>query len=231
MGPMNLRNKNVRGLLLAALVAFASPSWALVAEAVSGELAVATILPAASEPVSFLESVATPLADGGVVITPVPMPASVIEVLKPIGKAPKLRPGKKPGLAKQKIFPPILLSRTERHQLALLVASTETGNAALRRFLLHDENNDSGYDELVLQRFYSRPKLASEPEEDDDGLDIADLSETVKLRLMFARLRAVDAHALAQVAGSGDDDIPDAVQQRLANARELAVAAHRRKFA
>lgn len=225
----NLRNLSVRSLFFAAIVAFSSPSSALVAEAVSGDLAVATILPPAGEPASFLEAAASSL-DAGVVITPVPMPASVIEVLKPIGKAPKLRAVKKSNLAKQKTFPPILLSRTERHQLALLVASTETGNAALRRFLLHDENNDSGYDELVFQRFYSRPKLASEPEEDDDGPDIADISETVKLRLMFARLRAVEAHALAQVADPGDD-LPDAVRQRLANARELAVAAHRRKFA
>lgn len=218
----------MRSLVFTAIVAFSSPSWALVTEAVSGELAVATILPAASEPASFLEAAAIPL-DAGVVITPVPMPASVIEVLKPIGKAPKLRSVKKPSLAKQKTFPPILLSRTERHQLALLVASTETGNAALRRFL-HDENNESGYDELVLQRFYSRPRLASEPEgNEDEASTDDDLSETVKLRLMFARLKAVEAHALAQVADPGDD-LPDTVRQRLANARELAVAAHRRKF-
>ncbi len=219
----------MRSLFFAALVAFSSPSSALVAEAVSGNLAGALGSPVANEPVSFPEAAAIPL-DTGVVITPVPMPASVIEVLKPIGKAPKLRAVKKSHLTKQKTFPPILLSRTERHQLALLVASTETGNAALRRFLLHDENNDSSYDELVLQRFYSRPKLASDPEEeDDDGPDVADLSETIKLRLMFARLRAVEAHALAQVADA-DDDLPDTVRQRLANARELAVAAHRRKF-
>jgi hypothetical protein len=98
----------------------------------------------------------------------------------------------------------------------------------LRRFL-HDENNESGYDELVLQRFYSRPKLASEPDTEDEGADTDDLSETVKLRLMFARLKAVEAHALAQVADPGDD-LPEAIRQRLANARELAVVAHRRKF-
>lgn len=220
----------MRSLFFAALVAFSSPSSALVAEAVSGNLAGAIGSPVANEPVSFPEAAAIPVGETGVVITPVPMPASVIEVLKPIGKAPKLRAVKKSHLAKQKTFPPILLSRTERHQLALLVASTGTGNAALRRFLLHDENNDSSYDELVLQRFYSRPKLASDPEEeDDDGLDVADISETVKLRLMFARLRAVEAHALAQVADPGDD-LSDNVRQRLASARELAVAAHRRKF-
>jgi hypothetical protein len=224
----NLRNLNVHGLLVAALLAFASPSWALVAEAVSGDLAAATASPAAGEPVSFLEAAAIPLADAGVVITPVPLPASVIEVLKPIGKAPKLRSAKKPGLAKPKAFPPILLSRTERHQLALFVASAESDNGMLRRFL-HDENNESGYDELVLQRFYSRPKLASEPDTEDEGADTDDLSETVKLRLMFARLKAVEAHALAQVADPGDD-LPEAIRQRLANARELAVVAHRRKF-
>ncbi len=216
----------MRGLFFAAIVAFSSPSSALVAEAVSGDLAGATVSSIAGEPASFLEAAAIP---PGVVITPVPMPASVVEGLKPIGKAPKLRPVKKSGLAKQKPFPPILLSRTERHQLALLVASTETGNAALRRFL-HDENNESGYDELVLQRFYSRPRLASEPEDNEDGLDTDDLSETVKLRLLFARLKVVEAHALAQVADTGDE-LSESVRQRLAEARQQAVAAHRRKFA
>jgi hypothetical protein len=217
---------DVRGLFFAAIVAFSSPSSALVVEAVSGDQAVVSASLVVGEPASFLEAAAIP---PGVVITPVPMPASVAEALKPIGKAPKLRPSKKPGLAKQQPFPPILLSRTERHQLALLVASTESGNAALRRFLQHDENNDSGYDELDLQRFYSRPKLASEPEEDDDSQDIVDLSEVVKLRLLFARLKAVEAHALAQVADPGDD-LPESVRQRLAAARQLAVAAHSRKF-
>lgn len=220
----------MRGLIVAAIVAFASPSWALVAEAVSGDLAAAAAAPPASEPVSFLETTATPLPETGVVITPVPMPASVIEVLKPIGKTPKLRSLKKPALAKQKPFPPILLSRTERHQLALLVASTETGNTALRRYLLHDENNESGYDELVLQRFYSRPRLASEPEGEDQDANTDDLSETVRLRLLFARLKAVEAHVLAQVDDDGED-LPASVRQRLAEAREKAVAAHRRKFA
>jgi len=219
----------VRGLIVAAIVAFSSPSWALVAEAVSGDLSAATTSPTASEPVSFLETTATPLPENGVVITPVPMPASVIEVLKPIGKSPKLRSLKKPALAKQNPFPPILLSRTERLQLALLVASTESGNATLRRFL-HDENNESGYDELVLQRFYSRPRLASEPEGDDQDADTDDLSEAVRLRLLFARLKAVETHVLAQVDDHGDD-LPASVRQRLAEAREKAVAAHRRKFA
>lgn len=208
----------MRGLIVAAIVAFSSPSWALVAEAVSGDLSAATGSPVASEPVSFLETTASPLPETGVVITPVPMPASVIEVLKPIGKSPKLRALKKPAQAKPNAFPPILLSRTERHQLALFVASTESDNTAIRRFL-HDENNESGYDELVLQRFYSRPRLASEPEGEDQDADTDDLSETVRLRLLFARLKAVEAHALAQVADPGDD-LPASVRQRLAEARE-----------
>lgn len=219
----------MRSLLIASFIAFASPSWALVAEAVSGELAATAPTPVAGEPASFLEAAAIPLPEAGVVITPVPMPASVIEVLRPLGKAPKLSQGKRPSLAKQKPFPPILLSRTERHQLALLVASTESGNATLRRFL-HDENNDFGYDELVLQRFYSRPRLVSEPDEDEDSADIGDdLSATVRLRLLFARLKAVEAHALAQVTDTGDDLSPS-VRQRLAEARQKAVAAHHRKF-
>lgn len=222
----------MRGLIFACIVAFSSPSWALVAEAVSGEMPAAILSPVTGETSSsILEAAAIPLPEAGVIITPVPLPASVIEVLKPIERAAKLRPGKKPGLAKQKSFPNILLSRTERHQFALLAAAAaKSGNlsASLHRFL-HDENNESGYDELVLQRFYSRPRLASEPTDEAEPADADDLSAAVKLRLLLARLKAVEAHALAQVADPGDD-LPDAIRQRLAAARQKAVEAHRRKF-
>jgi len=42
-------------------------------------------------------------------------------------------------------------------------------------------------------------------------------------------MRAVEAHALAQV-GDTDDDLSDTVKLRLANARMNAVQAHRKKF-
>ena len=223
----------MRVLLFACIVAFSSPSSALVAEAVSGDMPAATLSPITGEaPAPLLEAAAIPLPESGVIITPVPMPASVIEVLQPVGRATKLRLGKRPRLAKQKPFP-IRLSRTERHQFALLASAAARSSgevsASLRRFL-HDENNETGYDELVLQRFYSRPRVASEPSDDEESADTDDLSVAVKLRLLLARLKAVEAHALAQVTDPGDD-LPDAIRQRLAAARQMAVAAHRRKFA
>ena len=82
---------------------------------------------------------------------------------------------------------------------------------------------------LVLHRSYSRPRLATEAEEEsDDALD-PQLSETVRLRLFLARMKAVEAHALAQVNDT-DDDLPAAVKERLQMARQKAVQAHQKKF-
>lgn len=167
-----------------------------------------------------------------VVITPVPMPASVVEVLQPINRSGKLRSAKKLNLAKKKQFPTILLSRTERHQLALLAAKPKPGDPPRRKYF-DDENGEADYSELVLHRSYSRPKLATESEnaqdnEADDALD-PQISETVRLRLFLARMKALEAHALAQVPDT-DDDLSDTVKQRLQTARQRAIAAHQKKF-
>lgn len=165
-------------------------------------------------------------AEAAVVVTPVPMPASVIEVLNLSNPAPKLRSARKLNLAKKKPFPNILLTRTERHQLALLTEKPKPGEL-LRREYQHKENGESGYGELVLHRFFSRPRLATEPE--NEANDDPELSETVRLRLFLARMKAVEAHAMTQVSDTGDV-LSDAIKQRLQEARLKAVEAHQKKF-
>lgn len=184
----------------------------------------------ASEPLADEAAVPVELAaqvsDTGVVVTPIPMPAPVIEILKSANRSVKLRSAKKLKVAKKKSFPKTLLSRTERQQLALLSAGSKANGQAVGKHL-HDENGESGYDELALHQFYSRPKIIAES--DDDDVDAPGLSDAVKLRLLMARTKAVEAHALAQVEDQGDD-LSDAVKLRLFMARMKAVKAHKEKF-
>lgn len=94
---------------------------------------------------------------------------------------------------------------------------------------LHDQKGDGGYDELVFHRSFSRPKLVSEGDDNKDIADVAELSDGIKLRLFIARMRALEAHALAQVADA-DGDLSDTIKQNLADARMKAVQAHQKKF-
>lgn len=213
----------MRCLLVAAIVAFSSPAWAQFFDTLPGSEA-----PPAAVEVQLAVDLPAPLAETKVIITPVPMPTSVIEILKPAGRSPKLRMARKVAPAKKKPFPNILLTRTERHQLALLAAKSTPGNLLLGH-LFNDENGESAYDVLSLHCFYSRPRLAGEGEHETGKPEADDLSDTIKLRLLLARLKAVEAHALAQVTDPGDD-LSLAIRERLAQARHLAVEAHRNKF-
>jgi hypothetical protein len=186
----------------------------------------------ASEPVvdeTLVAAEAVALStDSEVVVTPIPMPASVIELATTGKPVVKLRSARRSKLAQNRPLPKMMLSRVERHQMALLAPKPKNGEQAVSK-QLHDQNGDAGYDELVIHRSFNRPKLVSEIEDDEDASDTAELSETIKLRLFIARMRAVEAHALAQV-GDTDDDLSDTVKLRLANARMNAVQAHRNKF-
>ncbi|MFN4341563.1 MAG: hypothetical protein ACK4FE_05960 [Azonexus sp.] len=180
----------------------------------------------ADESVSFVDAASTP-AD--VTITPVPMPAQVTELLAPVNPAAKLRAAKKAKLARKKVFPQILLSRTERHQVALFAAALKS-NGQLTFNVFNDEDGPAGYDELALHQFYSRPRLVEdEDDERDDGQGLADLSDTARIRLLMARLKALEAHALAHIADDGEA-LPETITQRLAAARQRAVAAHQARF-
>lgn len=177
--------------------------------------------PIVSTPVA-VESI-LPNAEAGVVVTPIPMHGAVVE-MTPLSPKPKLRPIKRTNLAKKQSFPSLLLSRTERHRLALLTTGDKLGIPGKHKFF-EDENGESGFDELVLHRFFNRPKLASEPDQDQEDESAPEISDEVRLRLFLARMKALEAHALAQIQDKGDD-LPDRITTRLKQARQMAVAAH-----
>jgi len=203
----------VRWLLVAAVVAFSS-------------LGANASEPVADEATSIVEATG---ADAAVTVTPIPMPEPVTQLLQPVNPVAKLRSAKKPKLAKKASFPKTMLSRTERHQMALLLSTPNSANYQPSRKHLHDEHGEAGYDELALHSFFNRPKVVSEPADSEDA-DSFGLSETIKLRLFLARAKAVQAHTLAKVADDQDDQLSEAVKLRLLLARSKAVQAHRKKF-
>ena len=202
----------MRWLLVAAVVAFHS-------------LGVNASEQAADEAASIVEASGT---DALVTVTPIPMPEPVTQLLQPANPVAKLRATRKATLAKQESFPKTMLSRTERHQMALLSPRSNAADPPSRK-RLHDEHGEAGYDDLALHSFFNRPKVVSEPADDGDA-DASGLSETVKLRLFLARAKAVQAHALATLADDANDDLSDAVKQKLLLARTRAIQAHQKKF-
>ena len=158
----------------------------------------------------------------GTTISAIPMPSPVIEVLNfdPAAK----QPVRKLHLAKKKPTPVLMLTRTERRQVALLAASTKSSGAQGHTYDPND-NDDDDLDELVLHRSYSRPRIVDEPAD----LDVDKLPGHIRLRLLFARLKALEAHALSQIPDT-DEALPDSVMLRLRKARLKAVAAHQQKF-
>lgn len=165
-----------------------------------------------------------------VIVTPIPTPAAVTELLTPMAAKAPTRPAKKLKVAKAQPRPTILLSRTERHQLALLAPKPKAGDPPLPKYV-NDEDGESIYDSLPLHRSFNRPKVFKDPGEDDDEEAIGGISDTVKLRLFMARMKALEAHALASAADARNDaDLPETVKLRLFLARMKAVEAHQKKF-
>jgi hypothetical protein len=202
----------VRWLVVATVVAFSS-------------LGVNASEPVTGEAKSIVDASG---AEAGVTVTPIPMPAQVTQLLQPAIPVAKLRSAKKLKLAKKESFPKSMLSRTERHQMALLSPSSSAASQPSRKHL-HDEHGEAGYDELALHSFFSRPKILQKPAENGDA-DAFGLSGTIKLRLFLARAKAVEAHTLAKVVDDPDDQLPEAVKLRLLLARTKAVQAHQKKF-
>lgn len=162
----------------------------------------------------------------GVIVSAIPVPAPVIEVLKPSDPIARAKSARKQ-LAKKKPAPTMMLSRTERRQLQVLVTGTQTGTSSERSYDQKDDSQGS-LGELDFHRSYSRPRVVAEVIAADD--DSQGLSEHVRFRLLMARLKAVEAHALNQVQDDGEA-LPESVQLRLKQARLKAVAAHQQKFA
>lgn len=169
------------------------------------------------------------VAAQGVTISAIPMPPRDIKVLT-LEESDRLRAAKKARfearLAKKKAATVLMMSRTERRQVALLVASNHAGEAQVFTYD-PNENYQGGLDELDLHRSFSRPKVVDDSSSDDADHD--KLPGHIKLRLMLARLKAVEAHALSQVPDS-DEALPESVLLRLKEARLKAVQAHQQKF-
>jgi hypothetical protein len=206
----------VRWLVLAAVAALSS-------------LSVIAAEPVAEEAPAAVEALA---ADVAVIVTPIPMPAQVTELLGARANPAKALADKKVKVADRKPLPKILLSRTERQRIALAkaVAPAKAGDPPLRK-ILRDEEGDGGYEDLPLHRSFSRPRVAPADADDDDA--VAALSDGVKLRLLLARMKAVEAHALAWAVdqpGVADEPLSEAVRSRLFLARMKAIAAHRSRL-
>ncbi len=186
----------------------------------------------AAEPVA-VDATATDVAvaDQAVTVTPVPMPVRVTELRVDAARAAEVRPTRQSKATKARSIEKSMLSRTARHQVALLSAKPATGTSLLRT-LVNDGDDEYAAEDLVLHRSFSRPKVVKASDQDDDD-DLLAIPETVKLRLFLARMKAVEALVLARATDqptAGGDDLPDAVTQRLLQARMKAVEAHRKKF-
>jgi hypothetical protein len=188
----------------------------------------------AAEPVAVeapAADVGAVVADQAVTVTPVPMPVRVTELRVDAARATEVRPTRQSKSAKTASIEKSMLSRTERHQVALLSAKPATGTSVLRT-LVNDGDEEYAAEDLALHRSFNRPKVVKVTDQDDED-DLLAIPETVKLRLYLARMKAVEALVLAKAADqptAGGDDLPDVVRQRLLLARTKAVQAHRKKF-
>lgn len=172
-----------------------------------------------------------PYAEAVVTIAPVPMPAAVIELAHyspkrtGIGQAKKAKAAK---VARAKS----MLSRSARQQIALASTGAKP-DARARLIASDDEGADTGIDVLDLHRSFSQPKVAKASDQADDDDEASDLPAHIKLRLLMARTKAVDAYILSQVGKASDpadEELSDTVKIRLLLARVRAVKAHSEKF-
>jgi hypothetical protein len=172
-----------------------------------------------------------PYAEALVTIAPVPMPALVTELTSysPRNTHGQARTAKAAKVAKAKS----MLSRTAREQMALASTTTKADDRE-RLDASDDEDDDSGIDDQDLHRSFSQPKVAKRLDQaDEDDNAVIDLPEHVKLRLLMARTKAVDAYILSQAgkaSNAADEDLSDTVKLRLLMARARAVKAHTDKF-
>lgn len=181
--------------------------------------------PVSDEAVSFVDAAG---AHADVTITPIPMPAPVTELLAPLNPAAKLSAAKRAKQARKAAIPATLLSRTERHQLALVNKARNTDDTPTRS-AEHNDDDHAGYDDLPIHQFYSRPRVVKDSGHDHSDTIAMPLSETARVRLLMARLKALEAHALAQVEDQGEE-LSVSVMDRLKAARQQAVEAHQKKF-
>ena len=115
----------------------------------------------------------------------------------------------------------------------MLASTTAKPEDRARLIASDDEDDDEGLDDQDLHRSYSQPKVAKTLDQLADGDEgVIDLPDHVKLRLWMARTKAVDAFVLAQAskATAADDALSDKVKLRLLIARNRALKAYDEKF-
>lgn len=130
------------------------------------------------------------VADGDVTVTAIPSHSMMAVQVKELNPSPEMRQSRK--VAQKKPLPKSLLSRTERHQMVLLVAKAKSDDSSLLD-IFDDEDAGSSAEDLDLQRSYSRPRVVEVADSDEEKA-AGDLSDAVKLRLFLARQQAVRAH-------------------------------------
>ena len=171
-------------------------------------------------------------ADVLVTIAAIPMPAQVVELARYSPKKNGLGQSKKVKAAKVAIAKS-MLSRSARQQIAIASTSSKPDDKAR---LLASENEDAGtgIDMLDLHRSFSQPRVAKVADHaDDDDEAVSDLPDHIKLRLLLARTKAVEAHILNQVGKASDaeeTELSDTVKLRLYLARARAVKVHSEKY-
>lgn len=196
--------------------------------------ALTSLLVNAAEPVAVeapAADVAALVAEQAVTVTPVPMPVPVTELRVSPTRAAEVRQAKQSKAAKIRNIEKSMLSRTERHQVALL-ANKPVAGAIVLHTLVNDDDDEYDTENLDLHRSFSRPKVVKASDQDDEDNLVA-IPETVKLRLFLARMKAVEALVMAKATDqptAGDDDLAETVRHRLLLARTKAVQAHQRKF-
>ena len=104
----------------------------------------------------------------------------------------------------------------------------------MRLIASDDEDADTGIDELDLHRSFSQPKVVKVSDQaDDDDEAIVDLPDHIKIRLLMARTKAVEAHILNQAgkaSGFAEEELSDTVKLRLFISRTRALKAHSEKY-
>ena len=167
-----------------------------------------------------------------VTIAPVPMPGAVIELASYSPQRAGLRQSKKVKAAKV-ARAKSMMSRSAREQMALANIVKKTSDRELLD-VSDDEDDDFGVSDQDLHRSFSQPKVARLPDQTEDEEDTAnDLPDHIKLRLLLARSKAVEAHILNQAgkaSDAADDTLSETVKLRLFMARARAVQVHTEKF-
>ena len=172
---------------------------------------------------SFIDANPAVNSESGVVVAAIATPAPV-QMLKPATTIAKLRVARKDNAqANGKAIPALFLSRSQRQQIALLNSNSETAHRIWIRLLSDDENDDGGFDDLPAHQFYSRPRVVDEDQDKQANALLA--TDKVRMRLLFARIKAMEAYALNQAPDDGTP-LPTNVQSRLAEARAKALARH-----